>query len=274
MIGSIVAIISDTHTGGSTAIAPPKFTTHTGRKDETTTNTYNRIQEWLYACWMDFWEYTYHLAGIVGNTRKRRLIVIHLGDVIDGKHHNSVQVMEELGDQLDAACNLLRPVRNKADEMYLTYGTPAHNGGAAESEGMIGDELAIHHDWTYSLDIDGVVFDLAHHGWASRLGWTSSGAKLATAVASDYALEGKPRPRYVLRGHNHVIDDSGDKVPGTRAISLPSWQLRTAFGWRVASNSKRSEIGGLIINTEFPDFPIMAKMRYTAPGGFIKTEKV
>jgi hypothetical protein len=30
-----VAIIGDTHIGGTTAISPPEFEIHTGRKDET-----------------------------------------------------------------------------------------------------------------------------------------------------------------------------------------------------------------------------------------------
>jgi hypothetical protein len=44
-----------------------------------------------------------------------------------------------------------------------------------------------------------------------------------------------------------VIDDSGNKLPGTRAISLPSWQLKTSFGWRAAGNTVRSDIGGYIV---------------------------
>jgi len=63
----------------------------------------------------------------------------------------------------------------------------------------------------------------------------------------DYASQNMPLPNYIWRGHRHVIDDSGNKLPGTRAISLPSWQLKTSFGWRASANTVRSDIGGYIV---------------------------
>jgi hypothetical protein len=63
----------------------------------------------------------------------------------------------------------------------------------------------------------------------------------------DYASQNMPLPNFIWRGHRHVIDDSGNKLPGTRAISLPSWQLKTSFGWRASANTVRSDIGGYIV---------------------------
>jgi hypothetical protein len=84
---------------------------------------------------------------------------------------------------------------------------------------------------------------------------------MATEAQINALRKGKPVPRYVLRGHNHLIDDSGDKVEGTRAIAMPSWQLKTAFGHRVAPGS-RSDIGGLIM---LPDGSLdLSRMRYKA----------
>jgi hypothetical protein len=275
MASTIIAIVSDTHVGSSTAIAPPRFTVHSGRAGEKQTTLYNAYQKWLFACWIDYWEYVRSLAGIVGKTRKNRLVIFHLGDAVDGKHHRSVQTMEEIQDQLEAVCNLLRPLANMADGgMYLTYGTGAHNGGCAEMETTIGNELGIHHDWEYSLDVDGLTFDLTHHGRAGRRDWTSSAAGLAVEVATDYISAGVKPPRYVLRGHNHKIDDSGQKLDYIRAISLPSWQLRTAYGHQVAANQRRSDIGGLILDTGDPDNPNFSRMRYQAPGGYIHVTKV
>lgn len=272
---TIIAVISDTHIGSSTALCPPKYTIHGDRDpNEAQVVEYNNCQKWLYAAWLDFWRYTAQLAGIRGKTRKTRLVVFHLGDAVDGKHHNSVQVMEEIPDQIQAAQDLLKPIAEMADTMYLTYGTGAHNGGAAEHETTIGRKLGIHTNYEFSLDVDGVVFDLAHTGRAGRRDYTSAAAGLAVEVARDYQTDGKPAPRYTLRGHTHLIDDSGSKLPDTRAIIVPSWQLRTAYGHAVAANRKRSDIGGLIIDTDNPDFPILGKMRYKAPGGAIQTEKV
>ena len=53
---------------------------------------------------------------------------------------------------------------------------------------------------------------------------------------------------YVWRGHKHNIDDSGDRLEGTRVICIPSWQLKTEFGHRVVPNRTRSDIGGYIVD--------------------------
>lgn len=266
MAGTIVAVISDTHVGSTTALAPPRFTIHTGRKGETQTTIYNQYQQWIFSCWKDYWTYVLNKAGIRGKSRSKRLIVVHLGDVVDGHHHNSPQVMNEIEDQIDAACDILRPIYNLADQGYVTYGTPAHNGGSSEHEMTIGQELGINHDYEFApLNIDGVTFDLAHHGRAGRRDWNSAAAGLASEVALDYIKAGKTPPMYVLRGHNHLVDDSGHKLSYIRAISLPSWQLRTAYGHKVSSNQKWVDIGGLVFDTSEPDMVDFKKVRYALP---------
>lgn len=275
MASTIVAVITDTHTGSTTAIAPPKFQQHTGRKDEVQTVQYNRQQEWLFACWRDFWVYVKELAGIRGKTRRNRLLVYHLGDMVENLHHGSVQVSNEENDQVQAFFTLFRPVVHMADKAYLTYGTtPTHAGEAASIEIGIAEDLGMSHAWELSHRIDGILFDLAHNGRAGQRDWTSAAPGLAVEVASDYLKDGKMPPRYVLRGHVHTIDDSGDKLPYTRAITLPSWQLRTAHGHKRAPNKKRSDIGGLIFDTAYPNFVNDTRLRYEAPGGFIKIEDV
>ena len=266
MSSTIVAVISDTHIGSTTALAPPKFTIHTGRHAETQIAIANQYQAWLYECWKDYWLHVLYLAGIRGKYRKNRLIIVHLGDVVDSVHHGTPQVMNEMQDQIDAACNLLRPIFNLADAVYLTYGTGAHNGGASEHEMNIGNELGIIHDYEFApLVIDDVAFDLTHHGRAGRRDWTSAGAGLASEVALDYVKNGKLPPRYVLRGHSHTIDDSGFKLPYTRAISLPSWQLRTAYGHMVSANQKWVDIGGISFDTSKPEQVDFSRIRYRLP---------
>lgn len=112
-----------------------------------------------------------------------------------------------------------------------------------------------------------------HVGRTGSRDWTGAAPALAMEVAADYISDGKLPPRYILRGHRHIIDDSGAKLSYTRAIMLPSWQLRTNYGHRVTQR-KRSDIGGFILDTAAPDFPILTRMRYTAPGGFINIEVV
>lgn len=264
-MSTIVAVVSDTHVGSTTAIAPPKFTIHTGRKNEVQQVEYNAYQKWLYDCWKDFWSYVLQRAGIKGKTRKHRLIVFHLGDVVDGKHHDTPQIMNEVEDQIEASCNLLRPIVAQADSFYLTYGTGVHNGGAGELEMRIASELGVNHDYEFTLNIDGVTFDIAHPGRAGRKEWSSVAASFAAEVAGEYRKAGLLPPRYVIRGHVHLIDDCGFKLAYTRYVSLPCWQLRTFYGHQVAPNKKWPDIGGLVFDTADPENIDFSHSRYPIP---------
>lgn len=266
---TVIACIADTHIGSSTGLCPPKFTTHTGRKGETQTNNYNDYQKWLYACWQDFWTFVIEKAGIRRSRRDSRLFIFHLGDVVDGNHHASTQIIQDPADQMEAAVALLGPLAKLADRMFITYGTDVHNGGAGAYEIAIAGELGnnVRHADYFSLDVDGVRFDLAHHGRAGMRDWTSTAAGYAVDVALQYFSLGAKPPHYVLRAHNHRVDDSGARVEYARYISLPCWQLRTSFGHRVSAGMRRPNIGGVIIDTAAPEQPDFKRARYAMPKG-------
>jgi hypothetical protein len=152
-----------------------------------------------------------------------------------------------------------------AERLIIIRGTEAHAGPMCNSEVRIAQELGADCPFEDLLDIDGMVLDVAHHGRAGRRDWTSAAAGMATQAVMDAALSGRQRPRYVFRGHNHCVDDSGEKVPGTRAIAMPSWTLRSAYGYRIAAGAT-SDIGGVII---LPDGSLdmqYLRMLVNAPG--------
>lgn len=268
MASTIISVISDTHIGSSMGVSPKKFTIHTAHPKEQHTAQYNEEQKWLLKCWEDYWDYIKQRAGIRGTYRKNRLIIIHLGDVVDGNHHSSTQLIPEPTDQINAATSLLHyPIINLADLAYLTYGTDAHNGGNGEHEIAFASEFGnkVVHGQYFSLDIDGVKFDIGHHGRAGRRDWTASAANYAVEIALEYVKLQMVPPHYILRGHNHVIDDSGAKLSYTRAIACPCWQKRTSFGHKVKSGQARSDIGGLLLDTSCPDYMEFTKARYMPP---------
>ena len=63
---TITVIFCDTHIGGTTALAPPKFALHVSRCNETNIESANIAQQWLWSNWLDFWRYVYTLTGIRG----------------------------------------------------------------------------------------------------------------------------------------------------------------------------------------------------------------
>ena len=65
---SVLAVISDTHVGSSTALAPLEFNVHS--RNDFEVQVTNKLQKWLYECWTDYWDYVFKLA------KKKRLIVV------------------------------------------------------------------------------------------------------------------------------------------------------------------------------------------------------
>lgn len=254
MRGSILVVISDTHFGSTLSVAPPKYVLHNRNTLEEQVVVANKVQNWLYNNWLDFWEYVKFRQG-----RKRRLIVVHCGDVVESVHHQSTQLVAEVEDQINIALELLEPIRNRANAFYGVLGTPTHSGVDGSTEARIYKELDIDFGNTITLDIDGQIHHFFHHGRASSRPWTSSAAGLAAEVIIDFAQQGLPLPNFIWTGHRHKVGDSGIQNKGTRAISLPAWQLKTSYAWKVASSTARSDIGGAIVVDGVPDF---SKMRY------------
>ena len=224
MAYTIVAVIGDTHAGGTTALSTPKFGIHTARAQDTQIAEATLAQKWLYTCWIDYWDYIKRLCGIRGQNRKHRLVVVHLGEFCDGLHHNTVQVANEIPDQMRIAEALHNPVANMADGgFFACIGTEAHAGDGGRIDVEVAQNIGAKEiDYEIVLNVDGIVMDFTHHGRAGQRDWTSSAAAQAAEIVLDYAKEGLPPPRYAFRGHNHIIDDSGEKLEGTRVICTPS----------------------------------------------------
>ena len=261
---AIIAIVSDTHIGSTTALCLPEWSYDSGNIDENgekieASYKASKEQNWIYDNWLDFWAYVKKLAG-----KEYRIIAVHVGDVVEGDHHHTTQAIPNVEDQESLAVEILRPVAN-FDGLYIIRGTSAHAGDMARSEVRVAKELGAKQCvFELLLSVNGIVMDFAHHGRVGRRDWTSAAAGIAAEAALEAAKSGTKPPRYVFRGHNHLVDDSGEKMPGTRAIALPSWQLRTEYGYRV-SPGKRSDIGGVIV---MPDGSLdLSKLRYFAAPG-------
>jgi hypothetical protein len=253
---TITAVFGDLHAGSTLAIATPTFSVRTGQGDEQTTQEANKVQHWLWSCWTDYWDWVKSLAGVRGKYRKHRIVALFMGETVDNVHHGTTQVLHDIDDQIDLSANLITPVAALADGgLYGVMGTPAHSGPAGELDRAVLKRVGAKMiDWALSLDIDGDIFDISHHGRAGQRDWTSAASGVAAEVMLEYAKAGKKLPRWILRGHNHTVDDTGERIAGTRCICTPAWQLRTAFGWKVAGNKMRSDIGALVIDGDVPRF--------------------
>jgi len=261
-MSSIVAIVGDLHIGGSTALSTPKFEIHTARPDEIQVCDASKTQEWLHTCWLEYWAYVRGLLEYKGNRRKNKLIVICLGDLLDGNHHGSNQIMHEVADQVSMALSILQPIREMADRFYGILGTEAHSGQNHDTEhGLYRSLECDAYGPQLTLDIDGCIIDVAHQRGAASL------PNLYRTLASH---TGGTRPRYVIGAHLHTVTDTGEADPQSRMVVNSCWQLPTSYGIRFQPG-KRSDIGGLIINAGRLD---TSRLRYYGEANERKVIKV
>ena len=246
---TILVIFGDTQIGSSTALAPPTFTIHNLNTLEEQIVSYNRLQQWLWGNWIDLWDYVKFLTYEGHKRRKNKLVVMHMGDVIDGNHHGTLQIIQDVADQAQVAMDILTPIVDMCDDFFGIIGTEAHAGQSGSNEVDIYKALgARDYGQNLMLEVDGKLHDFAHHGRTGSKPWTSTAASIGVEVMLDCGRAGIPYPDYVWRGHKHNIDDSGNKLEGTRVICLPSWQLKTNWTYSVVANRVRSDIGAYIVN--------------------------
>ena len=266
MSGSILVVLADTHIGSSTAVSPLKYTVHNRSDYEAQVMEANRLQKWLNRNWVDQWDYLKSIR------KKKRIITVHLGDVIDSNHHGSTQLVQEIGDQAKMAIELLEPYRDISESFIGIFGTAAHAGPDHAIEADVYRQLGADYiEQQMTVDIDGILVDLSHHGRIGTRPWTSGAANLASEIMLDYAQSGVPLPNFIFRGHFHALDDSGAKFENTRLVQCPARPLKTTFSNRVAGNTRRSDIGTIFLNSGTLD---LSHSRYKGQPDGVKVIRV
>ena len=226
----LIGLFADPHTGSNTALMPAKFV-----NDDNQLFTASPVQMWLlknwYAALDEFWE----------RGKGRQKVVIINGDLIDGDHHGTTQIMPNLADQTRAAVEIWEPVRHRVNRFYIVRGTEAHGGEAAHDEKTISDILGADScAWELLIYLNNQLFNIAHH-----INRTID--SVVEECVRDAIKMGEPVPKWVVRAHRHIKDDTGTKYDYCRGIVLPAWQLRTGFGFKVSSH-RVSDIGFAMID--------------------------
>jgi hypothetical protein len=152
------------------------------------------------------------------------------------------------------ASEVLKPMTDLSDEVYIIRGTAIHTGSSGRIEEKIADDITTSvHDknrsswWHLPLRVNGTVFDIAHHGSLGRLPWTKANAvnRIAGQTIIHYAETGDKPPDIVIRSHLHQYADSGTNFDSIRVIATPGWQLITGYVHRLQPGAL-ADIGGLI----------------------------
>jgi hypothetical protein len=243
---TLIAVVNDLHAGSPFAVCPAQWRFPTGTPFHP-----NELQTAILAHWCDCWQKVRTLR------KGARLIVIVLGDVIEGLHHETTQIETSRVDVQEAwaiaiieAGLELAKFNNRADRIYFVSGTPAHDGNGGQSLERVAravldldanDSTRAAHD-VLRLSVNGVRFDATHkpgsgpgarahtlgnafHGWLRSLYFT--------------ALEdGQAPPRYVLTAHHHNylrrdVHATRGHVAMTGYI-CPSWKVKDEHVYQIA----------------------------------------
>lgn len=249
-----LALVSDVHCGSTVAVCPPEVSLDDGGHYGA-----SRAQLWLWQEWQGFW------AWIAEQRRRERarLMLGFVGDLVDGDHHDTTQILSRHpGAQMAVADAVFRvPLALRPERIFVVRGTEAHVGRSGATE------EALAHGWheaghpvapvpdlddvwsayTWPLELNGVRIELAHHGRGGVLPWTgaAAAARYAVQVLAEYAESGDAPPHIAVRGHRHRKLDTGD-LSRVRLLQLPAWQLKTSYVHRIAPSSI-SDVGGACI---------------------------
>ena len=249
----VLAVTSDQHCGSTVALCPPEIALDDGGAYKA-----SKAQHWLYDGWLAYWQ----RVAEVRAQHDAELYTGFNGDFTDGNHHGTTQILSGNPNAQAAVVDaVMRPVLAlNPDRMFFVRGTEAHVGASGNAEeriasGLRKDKRPVVGDattgnashWHLKLDIQGIRFDLSHHGRVGTRPWTKPNvtANLAAEIFYAHAASGQPHPHVAIRSHMHQWVDTHDQHP-VRVIQLPAWQLATAFIHRIDTSGKLADVGGII----------------------------
>lgn len=207
-------------------------------------------QRQMFNLWWKTWE---EIEKAVSGWRS---VFINCGDAVDVdmKDRTHQHFTKSTATILEAAVDVFEPALILAEKIYFVKGTDAHVGVNAEHEDSLANDIdtAVLSEsgawWQACIKAGGVTFDIAHHTNMGALPWTERGAanSLAARTIARYYERGQTPPKLVVRAHVHRHADSYDNYPATRAIILPGWQLRPAYGYKLDPN-RPVELGIVVV---------------------------
>lgn len=245
---TLLVVLSDMHTGGSTALFPSKGFKGTGRQGNLILQ--NDKQKEIHPIFT-------RMMGEVAKARKgKRMIVVNLGDAIDGFHHGSMQeTLFNVKDQCAAHIELMQEFlqrvgfnRKGGDELYYVRGTEVHVG---DTENDIGKELGAIHSYidpatkkkqyiheVLELNINGKINYFIHHGKGRGDGPNEGNAlrNFLRNVRDNREKDGLNQIDILWSGHthghaweSHRKRMSNGNFHEMHGIICPSWQSKTVW---------------------------------------------
>ena len=251
---SCLIVISDLHCGCKLGLCPPEGVS----LDDGGRYIPSKFQKSVWKWWLEFWN-----KWVPVVTRGNDFDLVVNGDAIDGVHHKATtQISHNLGDQIDCAYSVLKPIVDQARRYYHVRGTEAHVGPSAIEEErlarMLGavpnteGQYARWELWKRVGDKNGPLCHILHHiGTTGRAAYESS-APQAELIA-EFVEAGQERlepPAYAIRSHRHryIKPENPGKKGETACVVTPGWQGKTPFVYRIPGGRvSQPQFGGIAV---------------------------
>jgi len=265
---TILALPSDTHCGSTSGLIPDW-----GCRLPTGGRYYpSSLQKLINQQWIDCWKLIREIRSASETTP--RLIVAFNGDAVDGDHHNTSEIISRsmylqtdiFRASLDMGFQIAGFDRAAGDRYYHIGGTPSHSGEYADFENLVAREMGAepafddlimgrsgsHINKRIKLDINGVLFNIAHQGPSTGIRIWTRGNQIRYNLRSYYleCIESGIRiPRYIVRSHRHnwIHPERHIGNHGTiEAFTTACFQGPTYYVHKIISTLELSNIGMLI----------------------------
>ena len=224
---TLVLYLADLHAGSPVALYPDEvMSLLNGPRGP------SALQAEIYKHWRETLEY----VALAKQEQNARLVVVIAGDLIEGVHHNSQEIISPyLTDHQKIAETLIREAKKitSYDTIYFLDGTPSHAGENEYnlSEVLQGERYAPG-KFTWPILKKRVYNNLvyvAHQGPSAGRGLNTGNPLRNKIKASCYEFltNNEPLPDYMIFAHYHVHQHERVEI-GNKTIDgylLPSWKL-------------------------------------------------
>ena len=184
--------------------------------------------------------------------RRKKLIIVHDGDAIEGNHHNSPQIATVLEDeQIEIHVELMKAFKSEVgykdqqDETYYVTGTETHTGDADDliARRMMAVPNGPVNAWDeLRLNINGRRIWFVHHGPSAGRGANQGNAlrNWLRDLFLECVQENQSPPDFVITGHTHkpyytpYVGRLNGQYHLVHGMICPSWQSKTRYAYKAA----------------------------------------
>lgn len=257
----LILVISDLHVGSTVGLWPSNFHSNEGNPIGQ-----NQFQKWLWKCWMDANQWVSKI------TKGEPYDIVVNGDIVDGIHHKTLQVMTpDLGDQISAVRHILSGIMKDNTSLHIIKGTESHT---LNQEIAVGRALGAsknkangQHAWdNLDLEMNGKLYNFAHHISATARTYLEASAHsiMLGNLTHARARTKKRVPDVMIRAHRHRhgIWQDGNQISAITG----AWQGLTRYGYKVVPDAipQPSVIIFDARNQDKDELPLIHSRVYTA----------